>query len=175
VRWVPREREEREGGADGFLKPWRLGGIGKKRKGRGACGRVHVDGEGGRERGPWRGVGSAGRLAAAPGRRAQAAPLPREQGRATCLGDMGGCRCRANRGGQHAWATRAADARDWGEERPGDSGVVRERAKKTEAGQRRGSDMRARAAQRLAAQFKLGLSRNQNSNEIKLISNSFRL
>jgi hypothetical protein len=110
-----------------------------------------------------------------PSRRAQAAPLPRKQGRATCLGDMGGCRCRANRGGQHAWATRAADARDWGEERPGDSGVVRERAKKTEAGQRRGSDTRARAAQRLAARFKLCLSRNQNSNEIKLISNSFKL
>jgi hypothetical protein len=67
--------------------------------------------------------------------------------------------------------TRAADAWDRGEARPGVSDGVREGAKEREAGWWRGADTRARAAQRRVARFKLGLNRNQNSNETKLISN----
>jgi hypothetical protein len=56
VRWVPREREESEGGTGGFLKPWRIGGAGQKKgSAKGGRGPVRVEGEGGRERGPWHG------------------------------------------------------------------------------------------------------------------------
>jgi hypothetical protein len=62
-----------------------------------------------------------------------------------------------------------------GEAGPGVSDGVHERAKRREAGRRWGTDTWARAAQRWAARFKFGLNRNQNSNETKLISNSFKL
>jgi hypothetical protein len=62
-----------------------------------------------------------------------------------------------------------------GEAGHGVSGGVHERAKRREAGWRWGTDTWARVAQRWAARFKLGLNRNQNSNETKLISNSFKL
>jgi hypothetical protein len=71
--------------------------------------------------------------------------------------------------------TRAADARDRGEVGPGVSGGERERVKRIEAGRRWGTNTRARAAQRRAAWFKLGLNRNENSNETKLISTSFKI
>jgi hypothetical protein len=99
----------------------------------------------------WRSLACSG-----PGRQARVALLPREQGRATAVGDAA---MRANE----------ADKRDRGEAGPGvSSGVGREKGR--EAGRRQGAEMRARAAR-----FKLDLNRNQNSNETKLISNSFKL
>jgi hypothetical protein len=67
-----------------------------------------------------------------------------------------------------------ADLWDRGEAETGVSGGVRERAKRRVVGQRWGTDMRAWVAQHWAAWFKLGLNRNQNSNETKLISNFFK-
>jgi hypothetical protein len=73
VRWVLREREESEGGAGGFLKPWRLGGTGQKKWERegghaGASASKEKEGEKG---GPGMAVGSVGRPAAAPSHRVQ--------------------------------------------------------------------------------------------------------
>jgi hypothetical protein len=48
------------------------------------------------------------------------------------------------------------------------------RGERREVGRWRGINTRAQAAQRRAAWFKLGLNQNQNSNETKLISNSFK-
>jgi hypothetical protein len=66
-----------------------------------------------------------------------------------------------------------ADERDRGEAGPGVSGGVRERVKGRETEQRWGTDTWAWAAQRRAKRFNLCLNRNQNSNEMKLISNYF--
>jgi hypothetical protein len=105
-------------------------------------------------------VGSAERPAGAPGHRAREALLVREQGRAAAVGDA-------------VTQANMADERDRGEEGPGVRGGVQERVKGRETELRRGADTRAWAAQRRAARFNLGLNRNQNSNETKLISNSF--
>jgi hypothetical protein len=104
-------------------------------------------------------VGSVGRPAAAPGHRERVAPLSREQGRALALGDA---------------VTRAnvANEQERGEAGPGLNGGVQERAKGRETGWRWGTDTWDWVAHRGAAWFKLGLNRNQNSNETKLISNS---
>jgi hypothetical protein len=71
--------------------------------------------------------GSAGQLAAAPGRRARAAPLPPKQGRTSGVGDMGE-------------GTRVPDARDRGEAGPSVSSGVRERVNRREAGRWWGTD-----------------------------------
>jgi hypothetical protein len=69
VRWVPQEREESKGGAGGFfffkatMARWRRA---KQRREKGACGRVHVDGEGGRERGVWHGSRQCGVAGSGP-------------------------------------------------------------------------------------------------------------
>jgi hypothetical protein len=108
------------------------------------------------ERGGWCGVHQRTAASSSPGRQARVALLPREQGRVAAVGDAA---MRANE----------ADKQDRGEAGPGvSSGVGREKGR--EAGRRQGADMRARAAR-----FKLDLNRNQNSNETKLISNSFKL
>jgi hypothetical protein len=86
--------------------------------------------------------------------------LVREQGRAAAIGDA-------------VTQANMADERDTGEAGPGVSGGVQEREKGRETGLQRGADTRASAAQRRAARFKLSLNQNQNSNETKLISNSF--
>jgi hypothetical protein len=86
----------------------------------------------------------------------------REQGRAAAIGDV-------------VTQANMADERDRGEAGPGVSSGVQERAKGRETGLRRGAIMRTWVVQRQAARFKLGLNRNQNSNEMKLISNSFIL
>jgi hypothetical protein len=86
----------------------------------------------------------------------------REQGRAAAVGDAV---TQANMG----------DERDQGEAGPGVSSGVQERAKGRETGLQRGAVTWAWVAQRRAARFKLSLNQNQNSNETKLISNSFIL
>jgi hypothetical protein len=105
--------------------------------------------------GPSMAVGSVGWPAAAPGHRARVALLSREQGRAVALGEA---------------VTRAnvANERDRGEAGLGVNGGVQERANGRETGWRSGAN-----TWDWAAWFKLGLNRNQNSNETKLISNSF--
>jgi hypothetical protein len=70
---------------------------------------------------------------------------------------------------------REANAQDRGEVGPCVRSGVQERAKRREVGRWQGADMQARAAQCRAAQFKLGLNRNQNSCETKLILNSIKL
>jgi hypothetical protein len=112
--------------------------------------------------GPIMAVGSAGRLAAAPSHRGRVAPLLRKQGRAAIIGDA-------------VTQANVADKRYRGEAGPGVSSGVWERAKGRETRRRRGADTWAWVAQHRAARFKLGLNRNQNSNETKLISNSFIL
>jgi hypothetical protein len=127
----------------------RLGGVGQRGKSGGRCGRVRVDvGVGGEEVLAWR-------SAAAPGRRARAVPLPREQGR---VADA---------------ATRANVADEWdrGEAGPGGSGRVRGRRRESEAGRLWGADTRPRAAQCRAARFKPDFKQILNSN----VSNKFQI
>jgi hypothetical protein len=133
---------------------------GKKKRRRGACERVHMKGEGGSERGPYHGGRQRKVARRGPGHRARVAPLVCEHGRAAAVGDA-------------VTQANMADERDRGEAGPGVSGGVQERVKGRETALQRGADTRAWAAQRRAARFKLGLNRNQNSNETKLISNSF--
>jgi hypothetical protein len=135
VRGVPRERKESEW--------WR----GAEREG-GHAGTSAWREKEGEKGGPGAAVGSAGRPVVAPSHRAQALPLPRKLGRAVGMDD-------ADEG------TRVADARDWGEAGPSVSGGVRGRTKRREAWRWRVVDTRARAAQRRAVRFKLGLNRNQ--------------
>jgi hypothetical protein len=85
-----------------------------------------------------------------------------EQGRAAAVGNV-------------VTQANMADERDRGEAGPGVSSGVQERAKGRETGRQRGAVTRAWVAQHRAARFKLGLNQNQNSNEMKLISNSFIL
>jgi hypothetical protein len=85
-----------------------------------------------------------GQPAMAPDRRAQAALLPCEQGRATGVSDTGE-------------GTPVADAWDQGEVGPGFNVGVWERAKRREAGRWRGADTWARAAQRRVVRFKLSI------------------
>jgi hypothetical protein len=139
----------------------RLSGTGQKEEEKGGL-RVRPHGGRMRERKgalAWRSI-EWGQPAAAPGHRARVAPLPHEQGRAAALGEV---------------VTRAnvANERDRGEAGPGVNGGLQERAKGRETGWRWGADTWDWAAQLRAAWFKLGLNRNQNSNEMKLISNSF--
>jgi hypothetical protein len=90
----------------------RLGGTGQSgKKGGGPCGRGRVEKEEGRW-GPWRSGRQRGAISNAPGRRARAVALSREQRR-------GRGRARATRCG---WLTRGLE-RDGG---PGVSGRVRE-------------------------------------------------
>jgi hypothetical protein len=133
----------------------RLSGMGKKKRRRGACGCVHVEGEGGSERVPSMAVGSMGWSAATPSHRARVALLSHEQGRAVALGKA-------------VTQANVANEQDRGEAGPGVNGGMQERANGRETGWWWGADIWD-----WAAWFKLGLNRNQNSNETKLISNSF--
>jgi hypothetical protein len=92
VRWVPQEREESKGGAGGsFLKPRWLDGVGQnKGERRGHAGVSTWMKKEGEKGGPGMAVGSVGWLAAAPGHRVRAVPLPCEQERAAGVGDGGG-------------------------------------------------------------------------------------
>jgi hypothetical protein len=119
----------------------------QKKRGKGGGGPASVSAwreKEGEKWGPGVVINSVGRPAMAPDRRARATPLRHEQGRATGVSDTGE-------------GTRVADAWDQGEVGPGVSGGVWERAKRREAGRRRGADTWARAAQRRVMQFKLSI------------------
>jgi hypothetical protein len=106
-------------------------------------------------------VSSAGRPVVAPGHRAWAAPLPREQGNVTAMGDA------------VTWAN-TADKRDQGEAGSGVCGGVREsegeRGRAAEGRRHTGPGSTALGG---AVQTRFEL--NPNSNETKMISNSFKL
>jgi hypothetical protein len=129
--------------------------CGAKREWEGrACGHVRVEGEGGRERGAlvqW--------LVARGGRQ-----RPPDVG-------CGRRHCCANRGRRRAWATRAKERRrlTCGTEVRRDPvsavGCVRERKEERQGG----------GGVPTHGPGRRGLNRNQNSNETKLILNSFKL
>jgi hypothetical protein len=124
------------------------GGAGQRGKGGGHAGTSAWREKEGEKGGPGAAVGSAGRPVVAPSHQAQVSPLPRKMGRAVGMDDAGE-------------GTRVADARDWGEAGSSVSGGVRGRTKRREAWRQRVVNTWARAAQRRAMQFKLGLNRNQ--------------
>jgi hypothetical protein len=115
----------------------------------------------GEKGGPGTAVGSTGWPAAAPNHRAWAAPLPREQGRAAGIGDTGE-------------GMRVADTRDRCEAGPGVNGGVRESEGERDramvghrhtgpGGTARGGVVQTR------------YEPDRNSNETKMILNSFKL